>query len=298
MHAVILVSHGSVRPDAGREVDAHAERLSQRGIAPIVTVGYLNYTAPDFSSAVAACVAQGATNITVAPYFLVPGRFVEVSVRDAVAAASVQFSGTAFRIAEPIGYDARLADALLESAHAAITSQNNRDDLYGNSIPTDFYSRHVESAKADFVPLQPPVSTGGTVSAHRAVGANNHSPLTALVILAHGSPHPGANDPLLRIVTEVRERGIYSIVEVGFLECNAPSIAEAIAQCIATGTRRVVGVPYFLHSGTHVIEDLPDLFRQAREQYPGVEFLLAEALGRSPVLTDILEARIAACQAR
>ncbi|HLK56589.1 MAG TPA: CbiX/SirB N-terminal domain-containing protein, partial [Chthonomonadaceae bacterium] len=87
MDAVILFSHGSVLCGSGVALDAHADRLRARGIAPIVTVGYLNYSEPPFLQAVAQCVAQGATRIIVAPYFLVPGYFVKVDLPKSVAAA-------------------------------------------------------------------------------------------------------------------------------------------------------------------------------------------------------------------
>jgi sirohydrochlorin ferrochelatase len=129
MNAVILFSHGSLLCGAGEALQAHAERLRTQGIAPIVRIGYLNYSQPLFIETVAQCVKEGATRIFVLPYFLVPGYFVKVDLPKAVAEAERKFPSVQFRIADAIGYDERLADALIASAQTARTSEHWREDL-------------------------------------------------------------------------------------------------------------------------------------------------------------------------
>lgn len=114
---------------------------------------------------------------------------------------------------------------------------------------------------------------------------------TALLVMVHGSPRPVANADMFRVVDVVRARGAFDIVEAGFMECNEPSIPEAIETCIRAGAERVIAVPYFLHTGTHVADDLPTLIEEARERYPAVEFSMGRYIGRSPRLTEILAER-------
>ena len=116
---------------------------------------------------------------------------------------------------------------------------------------------------------------------------------TALLVMVHGSPRPVANKDMFAVVDVIRKRDVFPIVKVGFMECNEPTIPEAIAECIAGGADRIVAVPYFLHVGTHVADDLPTLIEEARAAYPNVEFSLGRYIGDSPILTDILSARIA-----
>ncbi len=111
--------------------------------------------------------------------------------------------------------------------------------------------------------------------------------------MVHGSPRPVANKDMFAVVDVIRKRDVFPIVKVGFMECNEPTIPEAIAECIAGGADRIVAVPYFLHVGTHVADDLPTLIEEARAAYPNVEFSLGRYIGDSPILTDILSARIA-----
>lgn len=107
----------------------HAARLRERGIAPIIEIGYLNYSEPPFAETVARCVAAGATRIVVTPYFLVPGYFVKVDLPKCVDAARQAVPHITFIVAEPIGFDERLADALLASAQCADGSEHWRGDL-------------------------------------------------------------------------------------------------------------------------------------------------------------------------
>jgi sirohydrochlorin ferrochelatase len=114
---------------------------------------------------------------------------------------------------------------------------------------------------------------------------------TALLVLVHGSPNTAANDDMFRVLELIRGRGDYDIAEAGFLECNEPDIPSSIDRCVSMGADEVVAVPYFLHTGNHVADDLPTLLEAAREKYPLVRFRLADFLGRSPLLTEILASR-------
>jgi len=109
--------------------------------------------------------------------------------------------------------------------------------------------------------------------------------------MVHGSPRPVANEDMFRVVAEVKQRGVFEIVEVGFMECNAPTIAEAIDNCAAQGAERIVAVPYFLHTGTHVADDLPTLLEEGQKRHPSVHFQMGRYLGASSLLTNILENR-------
>jgi sirohydrochlorin ferrochelatase len=116
--------------------------------------------------------------------------------------------------------------------------------------------------------------------------------VTALLVMVHGSPKESANNDMFEVVELVRQRRVFPIVKVGFMECNQPTIPEAIAECVSDGASKIVAVPYFLHVGTHVADDLPTLLEEARLIYPAVEFALGRYIGESAIVSDILAARI------
>ena len=129
MDAVILFSHGSLLCGAGEALDAHAGRLRRTGEWGWVGVGYLNYSQPTFAEAVAECQAQGATRIVIVPFFLVPGYFVTKSLPEQVEAARGEHPNLEFVVADALGYDAGLADALIASAQESLGPEQWRDDL-------------------------------------------------------------------------------------------------------------------------------------------------------------------------
>ena len=77
------------------------------------------------------------------------------------------------------------------------------------------------------------------------------------------------------------------------MDCNEPDIPTAIATLAGSGVRSIVAVPFFLHAGKHVADDLPTLLEEAQEQYSEIEFLLGDYLGCEPLVAQVLEKRLA-----
>jgi sirohydrochlorin cobaltochelatase len=121
--AIILFSHGSVLCGAGENLREIAERLRERqennGQKRIVEVGYLNYSEPRFEEAFARCVEQGATRVTVVPYFLVAGKFVKVDLPREIDRVRQNFPGVEVHVAEAMKDHAALCDGLLDCARRA-----------------------------------------------------------------------------------------------------------------------------------------------------------------------------------
>jgi sirohydrochlorin ferrochelatase len=75
------------------------------------------------------------------------------------------------------------------------------------------------------------------------------------------------------------------------LELAEPGIEAGGAICVEQGATDVILLPYFLSPGVHVVEDLTAARNQLSERFPGVRFVLAEPLGRHPLLIDVVEER-------
>jgi sirohydrochlorin ferrochelatase len=119
MRAILLVGHGSLRPGAGAAMIRLAARIRAAGIAPIAGAGFLNYSRPSFAEALARCVAYGADEVVVQPYFLVPGKFVRVDLPRLMAAGRAAYPDLALRLAEPFGDHPALAELALKRAAQA-----------------------------------------------------------------------------------------------------------------------------------------------------------------------------------
>jgi sirohydrochlorin ferrochelatase len=113
----------------------------------------------------------------------------------------------------------------------------------------------------------------------------------ALLVMVHGSPRPASNRDMFTVVERLKAREVFPIVEVGFMECNEPDIPTALASCVEQGASTVVAVPYFLHAGTHVADDLPTLLEEAQEKFPHVTFLMGDYLGHDERIADVVSDR-------
>lgn len=113
----------------------------------------------------------------------------------------------------------------------------------------------------------------------------------ALQLIAHGSRRPEANADLEHVAAAMRQRGRYPIVQVSFLELAEPGIEAAGEHCVLAGATDVILLPYFLSPGKHVVEDLTAIRDRLAERFPTVRFVLAEPLGRHPLLLEVVEQR-------
>ncbi len=117
-----------------------------------------------------------------------------------------------------------------------------------------------------------------------------------LLFLAHGTPLPAANRPIYSVMQQVQVQMGFTYGQVGFLDCNEPEIPQAVQQLVEDGARYILALPYFLHMGRHVREDLPGILAEVRQRYPGVTIHLARHLDYDLLLADVIAHRVAAVQ--
>ena len=116
----------------------------------------------------------------------------------------------------------------------------------------------------------------------------------AMVLVAHGSRLPEANEEIVRFASQLRNQstGKFEIVEHGFLEMAVPDIATAIDTCIGQGATALWVMPYFLAKGRHVREDVPAVIEQARARHPDVIVHLCQHLGAQEGLAGLLLSQV------
>jgi sirohydrochlorin ferrochelatase len=114
----------------------------------------------------------------------------------------------------------------------------------------------------------------------------------AVLLLGHGSRREEANAPLADVARLVAERLGGVEVSCAFLQFASPGLAEAVEELIARGRRKIAVMPFFLFSGAHVTEDIPEALKNLGEKHPGVELTMCDPLGVHPLLADIVCERI------
>jgi len=117
--AILLVDHGSRRPDANALLDAVAEELGRRMPDHIVRVAHMEIAEPTLAQGFDACVEAGAREIVVHPYFLGPGTHTRKSIPSLVEAAAQRHPELRVRISEPLGLHPKLVDVIVERVEMA-----------------------------------------------------------------------------------------------------------------------------------------------------------------------------------
>ncbi len=114
--------------------------------------------------------------------------------------------------------------------------------------------------------------------------------MKALLLVAHGSRRKQSNDEVVVLADKLKKNcsDQYSIIHAGFLELAETLIPDGIKNCVNDGATSIVVLPYFLNSGRHVVEDIPEIVEETRVDYPDVDIKIAQHLGASDLMMDIL----------
>ncbi len=117
--AVLLIAHGSRRPEANADLDHLAAALRDRGRYALVATAYLELAHPDVAAGGAACVAGGARRVLLVPYFLAAGVHVREDLEAARQELARRFPDAEFRLAEPLGRHPLLVEVVAARAREA-----------------------------------------------------------------------------------------------------------------------------------------------------------------------------------
>jgi sirohydrochlorin ferrochelatase len=113
--ALLIVDHGSRRPEAHRHLEWIAEqvRLAAPGLS--VYVAHMELAEPSIAQAVDACVEDGVSEIVVHPLFLVPGRHLSEDIPGLLEQAIRRHAELSFRLTEPVGSVPGIATLILST---------------------------------------------------------------------------------------------------------------------------------------------------------------------------------------
>ena len=114
----------------------------------------------------------------------------------------------------------------------------------------------------------------------------------AVLLIAHGSRREAANLDLVKLAEMLRERELFPIIEISYLELAEPTIPEGAARCIKAGANEVLMLPYFLSAGVHVQNDLEQYRGEFSVAYPETCFRLCPHLGLHPLMLEIVLDRL------
>lgn len=104
------------------------------------------------------------------------------------------------------------------------------------------------------------------------------------MLFAHGARDPEWAEPFRDIATRVAASRKDLTVRLAFLELQAPSLTDAIAELVAGGHTAIHIAPLFMAQGSHLKHDLPKLLDDVRRQHRQLRLELLPAIGDVSVL--------------
>jgi sirohydrochlorin ferrochelatase len=112
--------------------------------------------------------------------------------------------------------------------------------------------------------------------------------MEAIILLGHGSRVPQAGQGMAQVAERLKEKYGYPQVEVCFMSRLGPHFPETLAKCVLQGATRVVVIPYFLHTGLHILLDIPEMMQEEAGKYPQVKIIFGRSLGFDESLVDLV----------
>ncbi len=122
---VLVVGHGSRRHEANEDVREATRRIGKRGRFGLIEAAFLEIEHPNIREGFARLVERGASEITVHPYFLSPGRHTRGDIPLEVREAASHYAGVSYRITEPLSAHPLVIDASLQRIFESIEHESD-----------------------------------------------------------------------------------------------------------------------------------------------------------------------------
>ena len=117
MRALLLIDHGSRRPEANEMLQCMAALVQRMaGESVIVRHAHMEIAEPSIARGVESCLAAGATEIIAFPYMLSPGRHSTADIPAMVAAAAKAHPDVRVRVTPAFGIESELGEVILRRA--------------------------------------------------------------------------------------------------------------------------------------------------------------------------------------
>lgn len=252
--AYLLVSHGSRDPRPQFAMNHLAALISQfpPHLPRQVGTAYLELSSVPLHEQIKEFgVASGYNHLQVVPLFLLPGVHVMQDIPMEVMIAQ-QALGRELKInlRPHLGTHSGLSSLLITQQAATESNRSSADLSKGNL-------RKLEAAC-----LQ-----------------TSESKIDAWILLAHGSRRGGSKQPVEAMATQLRAVSAYWAVP--------PKLELRVQELVSAGHKQIGILPYFLFAGG-ITDAIFQMVEELKLQFPTTNLLLAEPLGASAALADLI----------
>jgi sirohydrochlorin ferrochelatase len=148
--AIILLGHGSRVPEAGKHMEKVADGLKRRYGYHMVEVCYMSRLGPHFPEIFEKCVAAGAVDVMVIPYFLHDGLHLVLDIPEMMQELAAQHPGVKLVLGKNLGFD----DTLVDLVEKRIEDSKDCCDVRNIELPPR-KKYPVPPGQCEFVPMKP-----------------------------------------------------------------------------------------------------------------------------------------------
>jgi sirohydrochlorin ferrochelatase len=114
---ILIVDHGSQKREANDMLRLMADLIqTMAGSDVVVRYAHMELADPTIAAGFSSCVQGGATDVTVFPYMLSPGRHSTADIPRMVADVARTFPNVNFSVTPAFGLHDKLAEVVLERA--------------------------------------------------------------------------------------------------------------------------------------------------------------------------------------
>jgi sirohydrochlorin ferrochelatase len=117
MKGILIVDHGSQKREANDMLRSMADLIqTMAGSDVVVRYAHMELAEPTIAAGFSSCVEGGATDVTVFPYMLSPGRHSTADIPRMVGEVARAFPDVNFSVTPAFGLHEKLAEVVLERA--------------------------------------------------------------------------------------------------------------------------------------------------------------------------------------
>lgn len=166
--AIILLGHGSRVPGAGEAMEQVAARLKEKYDYHRVEVCFMSRLGPHFQDVFEKCVAGGATDVIVIPYFLHNGLHIRLDIPKMMQENARKFPHVKLVFGKNLGYD----ECLVDLVEKRVAESKASCDVRGLELPPE--GRYpIPPGQCEFVPMPPEEAARWKENAQKDSGRSN-----------------------------------------------------------------------------------------------------------------------------
>jgi sirohydrochlorin cobaltochelatase len=105
---------------------------------------------------------------------------------------------------------------------------------------------------------------------------------TCLILLTHGSKRASWRKPFQSLLRKLRKETGKTNIHLAHMELAPPSLEDVVERAVKEGATNIRILPLFMSSGTHLIQDIPNLVKALKRQHRGLKIVTLPPLGSHP----------------